>query len=136
MGVWYTVISCLGASIVTDFVQLGMIFVAGAVILPLAWQAGGGFTSVRLGTGGLAGIQSVFDPGVAFSFGIVTSIGLIAGAISDQSNWQRAFAVRQGALVKAFVFGSLLFGIVPLSLSILGFLAANPAFGVHLPLVL
>jgi len=129
----YTLISGLEASIVTDFVQLSMIFVAGLIIIPLAWKAGGGYPSVAAGFGGQSGVRNMFDPGVAFSFGIVTSIGLIAGSISDQSNWQRAFAVRKGELVKAFVFGSLLFGIVPISLSILGFLAANPALNIHLP---
>jgi Na+/proline symporter len=129
----YTLISGLEASIVTDFVQLGMILVVGAIILPLAWKAGGGASAVSAGLGGLGGVRNIFDPGVAFSFGIVTSIGLIAGSLSDQSNWQRAFAVRREHLVRAFVFGSLLFGVVPISLSILGFLAANPALNVHLP---
>jgi SSS family transporter len=129
----YTLISGLEASIVTDFVQLGMIFVVGAIILPLAWSAGGGFPAVSGGLGGLAGIRNMFDPGVALSFGIVTSIGLIAGSISDQSNWQRAFAVRKHHVVRAFVIGSLLFGVVPISLSVLGFLAANPALKIVLP---
>lgn len=129
----YTLISGLEASIVTDFVQLSMILVVGLVIIPLAWKAGGGFHSVTAGLAGVSGTKNIFDPGVAFSFGIVTSIGLIAGSITDQSNWQRAFAVRQKELVKAFVFGSLLFGVVPIALSVLGFLAANPSLGITLP---
>jgi urea-proton symporter len=129
----YTLISGLEASIVTDFVQLSMIFVVGLVIIPLAWTAGGGHASVTSGLSGISGTTNVFDPGIAFSFGIVTSIGLIAGSISDQSNWQRAFAVRSKELVKAFVFGSLLFGVVPIALSILGFLAANPSLKIALP---
>ena len=129
----YTLISGLEASIVTDFVQLSMIFVVGGIIIPLAWRAGGGLASVAAGLAGTSGTRNVFDPGVAFSFGIVTSIGLIAGSISDQSNWQRAFAVRRRELVKAFVSGSLLFGIVPIGLSVLGFLAANPSLKVALP---
>jgi urea-proton symporter len=129
----YTLISGLEASIVTDFVQLSMILVVGLVIIPLAWYAGGGAASVGTGLAGVSGSKNIFDPGVAFSFGIVTSIGLIAGSITDQSNWQRAFAVRQKELVKAFVFGSLLFGVVPIALSVLGFLAANPSLGIRLP---
>jgi Na+/proline symporter len=129
----YTLISGLEASIVTDFVQLSMIFVVGLIIIPKAWAAGGGYASVASGLSGISGTRNVLDPSVAFSFGIVTSIGLIAGSISDQSNWQRAFAVRQKELVKAFVFGSLLFGVVPIVLSVLGFLAANPALRITLP---
>jgi Na+/proline symporter len=129
----YTLISGLEASIVTDFVQLSMILVVGLVIIPRAWVAGGGGHSVTAGLAGTSGTTNIFDPAIAFSFGIVTSIGLIAGSITDQSNWQRAFAVRQKDLVKAFVFGSLLFGVVPIALSVLGFLAANPSLGITLP---
>lgn len=129
----YTLISGFQASIITDFVQLGLIYVIGAVIFPLAWHAAGGFQAIAAGFHGIANIGNIFDPGVAFSFGIVTAIGLIAGSISDQSNWQRAFAIKEGKVIKAFVFGSILFGIVPIGLSTLGFLAANPALHIVLP---
>lgn len=129
----YVLISGLEASIVTDFVQIAMIVAIGVVVLPLTWTAAGGASAISAGLGGLEGIRNIFDPGVAFSLGIVTSIGLIAGAISDQQYWQRSFAIAKNHLVKAFVFGALLFGIVPIALSTLGFLAANPALGIMLP---
>lgn len=129
----YTLISGFQASIVTDFVQLGLIYLIGVIILPLAWHAAGGVQAISAGLHGINNIGSIFDPGVAFSFGIVTSIGLIAGSISDQSNWQRAFAIKSGQVIKAFIFGSILFGIVPIALSTLGFLGANPALHVQLP---
>lgn len=129
----YTSISGFQASIITDFVQLGLIYIIGLIILPLAWNAAGGMSAISAGFHGVENIQSMFDPGVAFSFGIVTSIGLIAGSISDQSNWQRAFAVKEGQVIKAFIFGSVLFGLVPIGLSTLGFLGANPALSVVLP---
>lgn len=129
----YTSISGFQASIVTDFIQLGLIYAIGIVILPLTWRAAGGIDAVLAGIHGIQNVQSMFDPGVAFSFGIVTAIGLIAGSISDQSNWQRAFAVSDGQVVKAFIFGSILFGLVPIGLSTLGFLGANPALSIALP---
>ena len=129
----YTYISGLEASIVTDFVQLAMIFIIGAIILPLTWSAAGGFSAISAGLGGLAGIRNIFDPGIAFSLGIVTSIGLISGAISDQQYWQRAFAIKKNHLVKAFIFGAIIFGVVPIALSTLGFLGANSALGITLP---
>lgn len=129
----YTLISGLEASVVTDFVQMTFIFVVGAIILPLIWMKTGGAVALDAGLGGLSGVRNIFDPGIAFSLGIVTSIGLIAGAISDQQYWQRAFAIRRKDLRKAFGFGALLFGIVPIGLSLLGFLAANPAMGISLP---
>lgn len=129
----YTLISGLEASVVTDFVQLAMIFVIGAIILPMTWVAAGGASAISAGLSGIEGIKNIFDPGVAFSLGIVTAIGLIAGAISDQQYWQRTFAIKKNQLVRAFIVGALLFGIVPVALSTLGFLAANPALNVVLP---
>jgi urea-proton symporter len=129
----YTLISGLKASIITDFVQLAMIFIIGAIILPMTWKVGGGFSAIRDGFMGIENIKHIFDPGVAFSFGIVTAIGLIAGAISDQQYWQRTFAIKKNQLVKAFLFGAILFGIIPIALSTLGFLAANPALDITLP---
>jgi len=129
----YTLISGLEASVITDFVQMLMIVAIGAIILPLAWDMAGGLASVRAGFSGIEGIESMLDPGVAFSFGIVTSISLIAGAVCDQQYWQRAFAIKRSHIPGAFIFGALLFGIVPISLSILGFLAANPAMSISLP---
>lgn len=129
----YTLISGFQASIITDFVQLGLIYIIGLIILPLTWKAAGGLDAISAGFHGIQNIGSIFDPGVAFSFGIVTAIGLLAGSISDQSNWQRAFAIQEGKVVKAFIFGSILFGLVPIGLSTLGFLAANPALNVVLP---
>ena len=67
----YTLISGLKASIVTDFLQLATILVVGTVILPLAYQMAGGYQAMSAGFAGMEGIKNIFDPGVAFSFGIV-----------------------------------------------------------------
>ena len=129
IGLAYSLISGLRASIITDLLQMVFILLALIVVIPWVIQAGGAGGI----SGGLAGIENtrgILDPGVAFSFGIVTSIGLIAGAISDQQYWQRSFAIRKQDLKKAFIVGGLLFGVVPIALSPLGFLAANPEVGV------
>lgn len=132
IGLSYSLISGLRASIVTDFLQMAFIVIGGVIILPWVIDAAGE-GAVLKGIGGLAGKTDIFDPEVAFSFGIVTSIGLIAGAISDQQYWQRSFAIKKSDLVKSFVLGGILFGIVPISLSILGFIAANPDLAISLP---
>jgi Na+/proline symporter len=130
----YSFISGLEASIVTDFVQFALIVLGVVVVVPWTISTAGGWNAVRQGFGGITGeYGNVFDPSVAFSFGIVTSIGLISGAISDQQYWQRAFAVKKENLVPSFLFGALMFGIVPLALSTLGFLAANSSLGITLP---
>jgi urea-proton symporter len=130
----YTLISGLRATIVTDFVQVKLLLAAIFIIVPWTVDAAGGFSAIA---GGLAGVSGAFgniwDPGVAFSFGIVTSIGLISQTITDQQYWQRTFAIKKDQISKAFLFGALLFALVPISLSLLGFLAANSTLGVALP---
>lgn len=130
----YGVISGLEAAFVTDFIQFILIVVGIVVVVPWTIMAAGGLGVLDAGLGGVTGeFRNIFDPGVAFSFGIVTAIGLISGAISDQQYWQRAFAIKKKNLVPSFLFGAILFGIVPLSLSLLGFLAANTSLGIALP---
>lgn len=118
----YTLLSGLKASVITDFFQLALIFLIGLIIIPLVYKVAGGASVLAAGLRGLANV-SIFDPGVAFSFGIVTAIGLIAGSVSDQQYWQRSFAIKQRKLVPSFLFGAILFAIVPLALSLLGFFA-------------
>ncbi len=130
----YAFISGLESSFVTDFVQFLLIVVGVVVVVPWAISAAGGWQSVTQGFGGISGqFRNIFDPGVAFSFGIVTAIGLISGAISDQQYWQRAFAIKKENLIPSFAFGAVMFGIVPIALSSLGFLAANGSLGIALP---
>lgn len=130
----YSFISGLGSSIVTDLVQFVLIIAGIAVVVPWAISAAGGLSQVAQGFGGLSGqFGNIFSPSVAFSFGIVTAIGLISGAISDQQYWQRAFAIKKKNLVPSFIFGAVIFGIVPIALSVLGFLAANGSLGIVLP---
>lgn len=133
IGLSYSLISGLRASIVTDFLQMVMIFGVGIIIIPWAVSSGGGWEAVEKGFGGLANNTNIFDWGVVYSFGIVTSIGLIAGSISDQQYWQRSFAIKKNHLLKSFIWGGILFGIVPISLSVLGFLGANPDLGIQMP---
>jgi len=129
----YAFISGLESSFVTDFIQF-ILIIAGLIVVPWAIISAGGWSMVSQGFGGVTGqFRNIFDPGVAFSFGIVTAIGLISGAISDQQYWQRAFAIKKDNLVPSFVFGAIMFGIVPLGLSALGFLAANSSLGISLP---
>lgn len=130
----YAFISGLESSFVTDFIQFILIVVGVVIVVPWVISVAGGWSSVNLGLGGASGqFRNIFDPGVAFSFGIVTAIGLLSGAISDQQYWQRAFAIKKSNLVPSFIFGAIMFGIVPIALSSLGFLAANSALGITLP---
>jgi len=130
----YSIISGMRASILTDYLQYILIVLGGLIILPWTIHAAGGWSVIVPGLGGLGNQhRNLFDPMVAFNFGIVTSISLISGMLGDQQHWQRAFVIAKEHLKKSYILGGLLFGIVPIGLSILGFLAANPALHIALP---
>jgi Na+/proline symporter len=130
----YSMISGMRASIVTDFLQYALIILAGILVIPWTISAAGGLDAVAAGFGGVTQQhRSLFDGQVAFNFGIVTSIGLISGSLSDQQHWQRAFTIEPTGLARAYILSGLLFGIVPIAISTLGFLGANPSLGITLP---
>src|SRR5262249_34188312 len=119
----YSIISGMRASIVTDFLQYSMILVGGLLVIPWTIVSAGGMPAVIHGIAGLGGQHAnILDGKVAFEFGIVTSIGLICGSLCDQENWQRAFTIERQRLFHAYILAGILFGIVPIALSSLGFL--------------
>jgi len=52
------------------------------------------------------------------------TIGLISGPVADQMFSQRAFAAKKNSIKKIFMYGGLIFGLVPITLSLLGFIGA------------
>ena len=118
----------LPASVITDVIQMGLILLIALVLVPWTLFNAGGFEAI---TGGLSGIQgsiNVLDPWILYSFGIPATIGLISGPICDQMFYQRAMATKPESIKKTFIYGGLIFGIVPVVLSLFGFIAANPEF--------
>lgn len=125
----YSQFSGIKASVLTDALQMILMLSACAVFVPWALSLDGGVSDLVSGLGGVSGnFNKLFDENgisVLLSFGIPTAIGLIAGPFGDQCFWQRAFSIRKSKIGKAFLIGALLFAIVPLSMGILGFIAAG-----------
>ena len=125
----YSQFSGIKASMLTDNLQMVFMLVASIGFGIFAIKNGGGLQTLAAGLGGING-----DSGSLFSakgleiflgFGLPTTIGLLSGPFGDQSFWQRAFAVKEKHIGKAFLVGALLFGIVPLCMGILGFVGAG-----------
>jgi Na+/proline symporter len=127
----YSVIGGMRASIKTDQLQMMIILVLAVILVPWVITEAGGFTAVTNGFGGITGeFKNIFDPHLAWVFGIPLTISLLAGPIGDQQFFQRAFSVKKTAVKRTFIIGGLIFGLVPIILSLLGFVAANPEFGI------
>ncbi len=122
----YSLMSGLKASVYTDVIQMVMILLIAFVLVPWCLFETQGIQTVSTGLAGVDGKHgNLFDPWIAFTMGIPMTFGLIAGPFSDQMFFQRAWAVKKEFVVRTFVFGGLLFGIVPIALSLLGFIGAT-----------
>lgn len=128
----YSQISGIKSSIITDVIQIGFILVGCAILVPMALTKTDGLTSLVNGlNGATGGFSSLFDTNginVFLAFGLPTAIGLISGPFGDQSFWQRVFSVKEKGIGKAFGFGALIFGLVPLSIGAVGYIAAGSGF--------
>lgn len=128
----YSRFSGIKASVATDVVQLGIILLGCALIVPWLLSKAGGMPTVIAGLGSITGeytsLTSETGLAVFLSFGLPTAVGLISGPFGDQCFWQRTFAIRKDRLGRAFFFGALLFGLVPLTMSMVGFAAAGTGF--------
>ena len=128
----YSQFSGIRASILTDAVQMVFMLAASTGFMAFGVKNGGGLETLLTGLGGAAGdaacLFSERGREIFLGFGLPTTIGLISGPFGDQCFWQRAFCVRKDRIGRAFLAGALLFGIVPLSMGILGFIGAGMGY--------
>lgn len=128
----YSQFSGIRASILTDAIQMVFMLTASICFMVFGIKNGGGLENLAAGFGGIAGDSGslVSSRGIEifFGFGLPTVIGLISGPFGDQCFWQRAFCVRKDRIGRAFFVGAVLFGLVPLSMGILGFVGAGMGY--------
>jgi len=121
----YSAVGGIRASVMTDRVQMLVLLLLGVPIILWVVSVAGG-SSVAAGIGGKSGtFSSPLNWLVISTFGIPTTIGLLAGPFGDQTFYQRAFSMNPKKIKKAFVWGAVLFGIVPVTFALLGFTAAG-----------
>lgn len=128
----YSQFSGIKASIVTDALQMIFMLAASVCFAVFGVKNGGGIQSLIAGIGGYAGdgnsLISARGIEIFLGFGLPTTVGLISGPFGDQCFWQRAFCVSKNRIGRAFFVGAILFGIVPLSMGILGFVGAGMGY--------
>lgn len=124
----YTFRTGLKASILTDIFQMLMVLV-GLLIVPWAVRSAGGWHIITESLGGVSGkYTNIFNKEVIYTFGLITTVGLLSGLFGDQKFWQRSFACRNNEVVKSYFLAAFIFALCPVTLTFLGFVAANPAF--------
>lgn len=131
IAISYSHNSGIGSSVRTDYLQMIIIGLVAVGLVPYiinkaGWDTftnglngySGTYTSLFSGDGGL----------VFFSFGITVTIGLLSGSFGDQAFWQRAYSTKENQVKEAFIKGALIFGVVPLAMSVFGFIGAGAGF--------
>lgn len=128
----YSQFSGIKASILTDTVQMIFMLIVSIGFAVFGVKNGGGLEIVIVGLGGITrDARLLFSKRgweIFLEFGLPTMIGLISGPFGDQCFWQRAFCMKQDKIGKAFFVGAILFGIVPFSMGILGFIGAGMGY--------
>lgn len=128
----YSQFSGIKASMLTDAIQMVFMLIASVCFAIFGIQNSGGIETLIAGLGGSAGDSRslVSSKGIEIflGFGLPTTVGLISGPFGDQCFWQRAFCVKKNRIGWAFFVGALLFGVVPLSMGILGFIGAGSGY--------
>ncbi|MDR2580070.1 MAG: hypothetical protein LBC85_03645 [Fibromonadaceae bacterium] len=119
------------SSVVADVIKMVIILSVTILVVPITVSFAGGFDAIAGGLGGSTGtFTNLFDPSVAWAYGIPITISLLAGVTVDQQQWQRAFSMKKENVKRSFLLAGVIFIIVPVMLSMLGFIAANPSSGV------
>lgn len=128
----YSQFSGIKASIVTDALQMLFMLAASVSFVVFGLKNGGGTEVLMSGLGGINsdGFSLVSEKGweIFLGFGLPTTVGLLSGPFGDQCFWQRAFCVNKKRIGRAFFVGALAFGVVPLSMGILGFIGAGNGY--------
>ncbi len=123
----YTISGGFKVSVITDKFQYILMVAILLVIIPYVVYAAGGISYISL-FGSLPGFENFLTPkalALVQNFGIPAMLGLISGAIGCQQFWQRAFAQKEGTVVKSFVLSGFLFALVPTMIAVLGLVATS-----------
>ncbi|MCX4294339.1 MAG: hypothetical protein OSJ56_09825 [Prevotella sp.] len=128
----YSQFSGIKASILTDAVQMILMLLISLCFMFFGVKNSGCIKNLIEGFKSINGdINSLFSGRgleIFLTFGLPAAVGLVSGPFGDQCFWQRAFCTRKDRTGRAFLVGALLFGIVPLSMGMLGFIGAGTGY--------
>ena len=121
---------------VTEVFKILVVWTGVILIVPAVIYVAGGWDTVVAGLGGARGdgasIIGTERAWVVFAtFGITAFLGHLGGPWGDNSFYQRAFAIRKASVFKSFIIAAFVFGIIPVMMGLLGYVAAGS--GMEIP---
>ena len=120
----------LKASVITEIFKICMVWFGVILVVGGVMIVTNGWDTVLAGLGGIKGNgQSIIGTDQAWNvfitFGLATFLGQMGGMFGDNAFYQRAFSVPKKSVFRVFAQGSLVYGVVPVTMGLLGFMAAG-----------
>jgi urea-proton symporter len=118
----YSYFGGLWTSVMTGTLNTLMVTVPAAIVVAAVYDKIPGGTQAVYDAVGKAGAQnlSVLRPDAAAGFGITLAFGLLAATVSDQTFWQKVWAIKSRDVGRTFLWAGALFYPIPICLGMLG----------------
>jgi Na+/proline symporter len=118
----YSYFGGLWTSVMTGTLNTLMITVPAAIVVAAVYARVPGGASAVFDAAGAADARnlSVLRPDAAAGFGITLAFGLLAATVSDQTFWQKVWAVKSRDVGRTFLWSGALFYPIPICLGMLG----------------
>jgi len=130
----------LKATVITEIFKILVVWTGVIIMVPAVIYAAGGWDTVVAGLGGIKkdgadifGTEKAWQ--VFATFGAAAFLGHLGGPWGDNSFYQRAFAIKKESVLKSFIIAAFVFGIIPVMMGLLGFVAAGSAMEIPANLV-
>jgi Na+/proline symporter len=118
----YSYFGGLWTSVMTGTLNTLMITVPAAIVVVAVYSLIPGGAPAVVDAVGKAGAEnlSVLRPDAAAGFGITLAFGLLAATVSDQTFWQKVWAIKSRDVGRTFLWAGALFYPIPICLGMLG----------------
>lgn len=118
----YSYFGGLWTSVMTGTLNTLMVTVPAAIVVAAVYDKVPGGSQAVFDAVGKAGAQnlSVLRPDAAAGFGITLAFGLLAATVSDQTFWQKVWAIKSKEVGRTFLWAGALFYPIPICLGMLG----------------
>jgi Na+/proline symporter len=118
----YSYFGGLWTSVMTGTLNTLMITVPAAIVVVAVYDKIPGGSQAVYDAVAKAGAQnlSVLRPDAAAGFGITLAFGLLAATVSDQTFWQKVWAIKSKDVGRTFLWAGALFYPIPICLGMLG----------------
>src|ERR1700733_5169260 len=118
----YSYFGGLWTSVMTGTLNTLMVTVPAGIVVAAVYDKIPGGAPAVFDAVGKAGTQnlSVLRPDAAAGFGITLAFGLLAATVSDQTFWQKVWAIKSRDVGRTFLWAGALFYPIPICLGMLG----------------